>query len=334
MDTKTRLFNVLNATKTPVMLVGLHGIGKSEMIAQYADTVGKPCIDIRLSQYTEGDLLGIPRFDDVTKTSLFYPPAFLYEVSKTPCVLFLDELNRATREVRQAVFQLADSRRLGSITIHPETQVISACNPDDADYQVNPLDPAELDRWMLFHFKPSVAEWIIWATESGVDPQIIEYIKNNPKNLDPPQSQGLDPMSKHPSRRSWKRLSDCLALSTNNEMLYDLATGQLGNDVGTRFASQYSNVQTLINPFKDYVDGSKLNNEEMIRVITFLSNKGVYEAHTDTDSLNRLTHFFKSIKNNEQLKAVTQAISAHSSIKWTTAASRHSDDTIVTQIYS
>jgi len=334
MDTKTRLFNLLNTTRSPVMLIGQHGVGKSEMIAQYAENAGKKCFDIRLSQYTEGDLLGIPRFDDASKTSMFYPPKFLYDVAQEPCVLFLDELNRATREVRQAVFQLADSRRLGTITIHPDTQVVAACNPDDQDYQVNPLDPAELDRWALFHFKPTVAEWILWAVSMGLDPQVIEYVRNNPKNLDPPtSSKGLEPMVKHPSRRSWKRLADCLALSTCNETLYDLSTGFLGNDVGSRFASQYTNIQTLLNPFKDHVDASKLTDEEMMRTITFLSNKAVYDAHVADEHLHNMTFFIKSIKNNEHIKAVSQAISEHGSVNWTTAASRYSDDTIVSVLF-
>ena len=334
MNTKDRLFSILNSTKSPVMLVGLHGVGKSEMVAQYAESVGKPCLDIRLSQYTEGDLLGIPRFDDSTKTSMFYPPAFLYQVSLNPCILFLDELNRATREVRQAVFQLADSRKLGSISLHPDTQVVSACNPDDADYQVNPLDPAELDRWMLFHFNPTLKEWVEWANNVGVDKQIISYIKENPKHLDPPtNTKGIEAMVKHPSRRSWKRLSDCLALGAGNETLYDLAAGFLGNDVGNRFASQYANIQTLINPFASAVDGSRLNTEEMLRVVTFLSNKAIYDAHADHASLLNLTFFVKSLKNKEQLNAILQALKEHGSVKWVEAASIFQDSTLVSVMY-
>jgi hypothetical protein len=325
MNTKTRLFNILRATKYPVMLMGQHGVGKSEMIKQFAEEEGKPCLDIRLSQYTEGDLLGIPRFDEDTKTTMFFPPKMFYQASVEPCIVFLDELNRATREVRQAVFQLADSYRLGALKMHPETQIISACNPDDQDYQVNPLDPAELDRWMLFHFAPSEMEWLDWAEEVGVDPQIVKFIEANKNLLDPPQTTGLDPMKKYPSRRSWKRLSDSIARASmgrgiDTDLLSDLSVACLGSSTGSRFASQYSSVESLINPFIDKIDATSISQEEMMRIVTFLSDRSVYQTYTSKENFQNLLHFLTGNKNRELLKTFSETIRSSSDTHWTKLA--------------
>lgn len=330
MSTKSRLFNILGITKNPIMLIGIHGIGKSEMIAEFARLVGKPLVDIRLSQYSAGDFIGMPWPDHENKSTVFYPPELLQLVSREPCILFLDELNRAQLDVRQAVFQIADSRRLGSLVLHPETVVVAAINPDDLEYLVKPLDPAERDRWMFFDFKPSPDEWLEWAASVQVHPQIIEYIKNNKANLDPPNS-GSDTLEKHPSRRSWKRLSDDLKKNPSVETIFDLAVGQLGHAVGSRFAAQFKNVQKVINPFEAPVNLGSASQEEFMRVMAFLSERNNYKS-TDGTKVKNLLKSVDSISNNERRKAVLQSIRDTAPIDWFSTVSKDNPE-FVQHIY-
>ena len=58
----------------PVMLRGRHGIGKSCVVYQFANTVGLPVVERRASQMTEGDLVGLPVIKGETTT--FNPPEF------------------------------------------------------------------------------------------------------------------------------------------------------------------------------------------------------------------------------------------------------------------
>ncbi len=46
--------------RKPVLLRGCHGVGKSQVIYQFAGAVGLPVVERRASQMTEGDLLGMP----------------------------------------------------------------------------------------------------------------------------------------------------------------------------------------------------------------------------------------------------------------------------------
>lgn len=317
MKTTERLFNILKSTQYPVMIVGLHGTGKSEVVAQYAKSIDAVLLDIRLSQYTEGDLVGIPHFDVEKRVSSFFPPEFIAQSAQKRCVVFFDELNRASREVRQAVFQLADSRRLGSLVLHPESVVVAACNPDDERYQVNPLDPAELDRWVKFEFTPTVQEWIDWATDNGVNSQIINYIKNNPKHLDPsPSRETMESMVKRPSRRSWKRLSDSISGPLCQELLFDLAVGCVGSEVGVRFASQFSKVTNVLNPFTKFIEASRLSLEEMAQVLSILGEPETYRTYHEAQHLSNLEAFLKSIVNKEQKRSAIQAIRDNSEVEW------------------
>ena len=47
----------------PVLIRGRHGIGKSEVVYQFAAERGLPVVERRASQMTEGDLMGLPSID-------------------------------------------------------------------------------------------------------------------------------------------------------------------------------------------------------------------------------------------------------------------------------
>ena len=51
--------HVLDA-RLPILLRGRHGVGKSQVVYQIADTRELPVVERRASQMTEGDLLGLP----------------------------------------------------------------------------------------------------------------------------------------------------------------------------------------------------------------------------------------------------------------------------------
>ena len=128
VDFKTFLQIVPHVTnvRKPVLLRGRHGIGKSQVVYQYADSSDLPVIERRASQMTEGDLIGLPNTDGNVTT--FCPPDWFKFACDNPCVLFLDEVDRATTEVRQGIFELCDSRKIAGYTLHPDTIIFAAVN--------------------------------------------------------------------------------------------------------------------------------------------------------------------------------------------------------------
>ena len=106
--------------KKPVLIRGRHGIGKSESVYEVAESMGLPVVQRRASQMTVGDLLGLPENRDVVvngiKATTFNPPDWFVTACTEPVVLFFDEIDRATMEVRQGIFELTDSRKMDIIT--------------------------------------------------------------------------------------------------------------------------------------------------------------------------------------------------------------------------
>ena len=222
--------------RLPVLVRGRHGVGKSEVVYAIAKQRGLPVVERRASQMTEGDLLGLPDTADLSdgrKATTWNAPDWLVTACTEPVVLFLDEVDRATMEVRQGLFELTDSRKINGWHLHPETLIVAAVNGGEhgSQYQVGEMDPAELDRWTVFDIEPSVEDWLGWAT-GKVDPVLWDFVNHNRQHLE--HTDDYEPNKVYPSRRSWVRFArtvEPLALFAEDgdrDLLLNLCTGFVG----------------------------------------------------------------------------------------------------------
>lgn len=276
MDIKTAV-NIINRlpSNISVLFRGDHGIGKSEVVAQIAQQLGLRLLDRRMSQTSEGDTVGLPKQTiikgadgkayDVTQ---FCPPEFVVKAKMEPCLVFLDELNRATPEVMQACFQYAlDRCDFQGDKFHPETRVFAAVNMS-GNYQVNEMDPALLDRFFVIDLKPSAEDFFEHAAsrpeEKGgpIHKDLLQFLKERPSRLDP---AGKDPGNVDVSRRSWVRLdgtyrsSGVYDLDLNQNvgdkgLAYNLAIGFVGIEAATDLVDFLSRRETRFNA--DHVVGA------------------------------------------------------------------------------
>ena len=196
-----------------LMLVGCHGIGKSEILTEYYSARGMRVVPLFLGQMADpGDLIGIPTKNAETGKTEFMPP-YWFPLDGQPIVLFLDELNRARPEILQTIMDLALNRTLAGRRLPEGSRIISAVNEGE-QYQLTDLDPALVSRFNIVHFQPTVQEWLLWAGRSGVDKRVIAFIEENSiwldRNADARENEdtGLD---KTPDRRAWRRVSDVIA---------------------------------------------------------------------------------------------------------------------------
>lgn len=191
-----------------IMLVGKHGIGKSQILTQYYQKKGMPVIALFLGQMSDpGDLIGLPHKDPDTGRSEFMPP-YWWPSDGRPTVLFLDELNRARPELLQSVQDLTLNRTLAGKKLPEGSVVLSAVNAGD-EYQLTDLDPALLSRFNIYEFVPSVEDWGVWARKNGIDKRVITFIEKNSSFIDPQLSDTSDELiEKTADRRAWVRVSD------------------------------------------------------------------------------------------------------------------------------
>jgi midasin (ATPase involved in ribosome maturation) len=242
--------------RKPVLLRGRHGIGKSELVYQYALMRNMSVVERRASQMTEGDLMGLPSIEG--NSTRWNAPDWLKEACDNGVVLFLDEVDRATQEVRQGIFELTDSRKLNGWHLHRNTLIFAAVNGGEhgSQYQVGEMDPAELDRWTVFDVEPSIEDWLDHA-KGKVLPIVWDFINQDRAHL---EFKGeYEPNKVFPSRRSWFRLNDCLATGKllegsskdfkhNLGTVFELATAFVGFEAAVKFrdfAEKYESQVTV-----------------------------------------------------------------------------------------
>jgi MoxR-like ATPase len=217
-----------------IMLVGRHGIGKSEIIEQFFSRRGARVVALFLGQMSDpGDLIGLPALDAAQGKTEFRPP-WWFPLDNKPVVLFLDELNRARPEILQTVMDLILSKTLAGRTLPAGSRVISAVNEGE-EYQLTDLDPALLSRFNIYYFSPTVEEWLLWASEQKIDGRIISFIERNPDCLDGDLmiDAGLE---KGADRRSWARVSGVLAAAAEiDETVEKALAGIVGASAAFKF---------------------------------------------------------------------------------------------------
>lgn len=242
-QTKNKLITL--PIEIAILISGNHGIGKSAIVRQVAQFLGIPCVDFRLSQNDVGDLKGMPFH--IKGRTVFAPPEFfpLKEADAIELkellnltedislgrygdkgILFLDEINRANREVQQAAFELVLDRRLNLRSLPPGWRVVAAINGDDSIYTVNAMEPAFLSRFALINLQPTIQEWLTWAEGEGhIHDAIVQFIRKNPDLLDPTPEMIKEAMKrgvvKVHDRRAWELFSKTL-----NKYEIDAANGE------------------------------------------------------------------------------------------------------------
>ena len=302
IDFKTFLSIVPHIIKAkyPVLTRGRHGIGKSTVVYQLAEELGLEVVERRASQMTEGDLLGLPKVNKgVTQ---WLAPEWLHTACKKPVILFLDEVDRATMEVRQGIFELCDSRKIAGYALHPDTLIFAAVNGGEhgAQYQVGEMDPAELDRYTVFDLEPSIEDWLLWA-KGKVQTEIWDFINQNHQHLE--HKEDFEPNKVYPSRRSWERLSNTLAGLEKIEhgpTLHHLTTSFVGMEAAVAFGDFVKNyerqvtVEDILNDGKiELTKDWKINDHNAL--IEKMKAKQVFDDKLTDDQLKNVANYFVSL---------------------------------------
>ena len=140
-----------------VLLVGKHGVGKTQIIKGTFERNGVKGLYLSGSTLDPWvDIIGIPEIvrDDPAAGGQAYSdiiPPKRFALGQVEA-LFIDELNRAPKKVRNAVMELIQFKTINGVPFPNLKVVLAAINPHDEEqieYDVEPLDPALEDRFQV-----------------------------------------------------------------------------------------------------------------------------------------------------------------------------------------
>jgi hypothetical protein len=214
------------APKLPVWVWGPPGVGKSCIVYDWAETVGE-FRDLRACLLESVDLRGLPYISN--GAAVWLPPEFLPRKGKG--VLFLDELAQAPIPVQNACLQLALDRRIGEYRLPDGWVVVAASNRVEDRAGANRVTTALLGRFCHLDLEVSTDDWLAWAANSGISPEVRAFIAWRPALL-----HAFDPSKRSsPNPRGYEFVSRVLSEIPSTECEFPVVSGILGDAVAGEF---------------------------------------------------------------------------------------------------
>ena len=170
------------------------------------------------------------------------------------------------------------------------------------------MDPAELDRWTVFDVEPTVEDWLAWAKTNTVD-IIWDFINQNRSHLE--HNDDFEPNKVYPSRRSWKRLNDCLAsakmVEEHNPTIFHLACGFVGFEAGVAFNDFVKNYERQVTVEMILDDGNiektkDFNINDHCALIEKMDASEVFSTELTEQQCVNLANYFVSLPSEAVMK--------------------------------
>ncbi len=175
---------ISNERPTPICIWGLHGIGKTELVRDLAQTRGCDFVYIAPAQFEEmGDLVGMPKIAQNTakgEVTRFVAPEWVPK-TEGPGILLLDDVNRADDRILRGIMQLLQNYALVSWTLPTKWLIVLTANPDNGDYSVTAMDDAMLTRMLHVTLEFDVRSWARWAEKNKVDERGLHFVLTYPE---------------------------------------------------------------------------------------------------------------------------------------------------------
>jgi len=237
--TPTQLKGVLkscHAAGLRPFIQGQPGVGKSAVVAEYANSIGAEFVDARLAYYAPQDVQGFPYLhtDEAgEKTMRFSKPAF-WPKTATP-VIALEEFNCATRSVQNVALQLLNDNRVGDHKLPDDAFVCLLGNRAEDRVNIEKLSSAVVNRIVNIRIKLDLESWTKWAQKNGVDPIVIAFIRFRPDLLTTFNGAKWDGVSNFASPRTWDKASKIVETCSDRTVRHLLLDGTLGQAASTEF---------------------------------------------------------------------------------------------------
>lgn len=237
---------------------GPAGVGKSEIVEQWAKEHGFHYEPLMLSHQEVGDLIGLTQIDEYGSTTWAKPDWFQHiidlDAQGIPSLLFFDEINRGQPDVQASVFDVILNHKIHTHRLPASTFIVAAANPAGGKYKVSRCDPALINRMMHVPFTCNAFEWLSWAKENNVHKAVVAFIATNEDNIyfvDPQHEQMTTPRSLVKLGKDLKAAEE-MGMVTS-DIIRTLAVGKLGVTVGGKFFNFYQEFSKQIT-IKEVID--------------------------------------------------------------------------------
>jgi len=224
---KEKLLRIAVMENPPaVFLWGKPGIGKTQIVYQVGEEVGKPVKVMILSLLDPTELKGFVFPDREKRRAEFFPLDFPEE----PFILFFDEFNTAPTAVQNAAMRIVLEKRIGDYELPKGSMVICAGNRLKDKAMVNKLSSAMVNRALHYSVVPDFEDFKEYWLKKGLPEEVVAYLELDTKYL----SGEPDIDRPYPSPRAWEMVGRLLQHGITS--VEDIA-GIVGEEAAVRFST-------------------------------------------------------------------------------------------------
>ena len=297
--------NIENKRGTPICVWGTHGLGKTQMIRDFAREKKWKFAYIAPAQFEEmGDLHGMPNIIDPDgkisgdEYTVYSPPDWVPK-EEGPGILLIDDINRADDRILRGCMQLLQNFELSSWKLPSKWQIVATANPEGGDYSVTPMDGAMLTRMLHTTLKFDPKVWAEWANDNNIDqrgiafvltyPELVNAERTTPRSL----TQFFEQIKTIKDLKKKINLVEAIALSS----LDDLTTSSFMNFINDELS-------TLINP-EEILDSEKFEDVKTDIITLSKGDSGTKRVDRLSTICSRLYIYvmnknYKSSKNHSK----------------------------------
>lgn len=247
---------------------GHAGIGKSSIVKKYAEEMGYHFFPLYLGTQSDlGDVLGLADFKrDAAGNAIattFATPDWLRDTvdycnsnPESGAIIFLDEFNRARRDVLNGMFSLALDKTFHTLKLPENCHVIAAGNPPTDEYYVTDVnETALMARFVHIKLEPSFDEWHAYAKANNFERSLVSFFQEQPGLLEDRKSEFELPVKV--DRRSVERVNRLFQIKTPDHILNQLMHGILGLERTVAYQQHIKNMEKPLTG-DEILNGSRL----------------------------------------------------------------------------
>lgn len=220
----------------PVLLVGPPGIGKTQVVNEFAKEIGRKLYTVVLSHLDVDDLKGIPFVNDKGELSIKRGPLIPDKDEKA--VVFIDEITTANPVKLAIALKMIDERKVGYFEF-PNSYVIAAGNPPEWKGKV--LDERILSRCVVINVETSVESFVNYLMDrykNSTAAEMVSAFLSFDKSMLLKQPSEAEPF---PTPRGYEKIvsrytgRDLVSLIKKDETVQEVIMGCIGKAPGVQF---------------------------------------------------------------------------------------------------
>ena len=320
-----------------ILLIGPPGIGKTEVIEQFAiqeaknegrifinfhevknridvilDIINYPdryyiYVDLVVTTLNPEDLLGYPKVHNVNGFTFFtYEPpiwARLLSLDNISGLLFIDELTNVNRpDVIAAAYKVVLERKVGFVKLNNNVRIIAAGNAPEHSSIAKLLPTPLINRLIKIDVEPpTIDEWINYMRNrfgDNWDKRVVAYLNTFPEDFIELPNE-VETLDNFATPRSWTKVA-LLNLDSSRYTL-ELLIGILGKRIGTKFYAFITKpIPEVIELLNNPEIFNKFDNEQKAMICWSISQfleKNIHEIISSKEILLKLKNLFNYLKD-------------------------------------